>query len=50
MKKIGIKPNLRQFLTNKIKSQKKSLQIIPTSNISSDFTKKKIQIQIQTKT
>ena len=41
MKKIGIKPNLRQFLTNKIKSQKKSLQIIPTSNISSNITKKK---------
>ena len=42
MKKQGIKPNLRQFLSSKIKTQKKpshNIKKIPSSNIPYNFTK-----------
>ena len=39
MKINAIKPNLRQFLTDKIKTQKINLQNIPISNQSNNFIK-----------
>ena len=40
MKKINIKPNLRQFLTDKIKPQKNNTQEVPISNPNYNFMKK----------